>query len=203
LYEKAASGAGDDRLLLQSNAGKFATSWSRDGQFILFENWAPQAKAGIWLMEVSASNRVRPVFQTNSFNQFQGQFSPDGHFIAYASDESGRAEVYVQRFPPSTDKWQISSGGGLQPLWRNDGKEIFFITEEGKLTAAEIRSGSGFETGIPKELFQTGFRTGFGSVYGYVVSKDGQRFLLTNPAQVENSSPLTIVLNWTAASSQR
>jgi eukaryotic-like serine/threonine-protein kinase len=200
LYEKASSGAGDDRLLLESSAGKFATSWSRDGQFILFENWAPQAKSGIWLMEVLAGNRVRPVLQTNSFNQFQGQVSPDGHFIAYTSDESGRAEVYVQRFPPSADKWQISSGSGLQPLWRNDGKEIFFITEEGKLMASEIRSGSGFESGIPRELFQAGMKSGFGLGYGYVVSKDGQRFLLIAPAQPENASPLIIVLNWTAAS---
>jgi eukaryotic-like serine/threonine-protein kinase len=139
------------------------------------------------------------MLQTNSFNQFQGQFSPDGHFIAYTSDESGRPEVYVQRFPPSSDKWPISSGGGLQPLWRNDGKEIFFITEEGKLMVAEIRNGSGFESGIPKELFQAGLRSGFGLGYGYSVSKDGQRILVTDPAQVENASPLTIVLNWTAA----
>jgi serine/threonine protein kinase/Tol biopolymer transport system component len=196
LYEKAASGAGDDQLLLKSDTAKYATSWSRDGQFILFENWAPKAKGAIWLLTLS-SKETKPLLQSSAFNQGQAHFSPDGKFIAYTSDESGRAEVYVQRFPLSSDKWQISSGGGLQPLWRGEGKELFFLTEEKKVMSVDIKSdGTSFETSIPRELFQSSMKAGF--AYSYAVTADGQRFLISAPVGAAASAPMTIVLNWAA-----
>ena len=196
LFEKASSGAGDDQVLLKSNAAKFATSWSRDGQYILFENWATQAKGGVWLLTLS-SKETKPLLQASAFDQGQGQFSPDGRFIAYTSNESGRAEVYVQRFPPSSDKWQISSGGGLQPLWRSDGKEIFFLTDEKKVMSVEIKTDKAFESSIPRELFQGNMKNGF--AYSYAVTADGQRFLISAPVDAATNAPMTIVLNWTAS----
>ena len=196
LYEKAASGAGDEQELLKTSSAKFATSWSRDGQFILFENWLPQSKGAVWLLNMSGSHEAKPLLQSNAFNQGQGQFSPDAHLIAYGSDESGRMEIYVQRFPLSSDKWQISTNGGLQPLWRGDGKELFFITEDKKLMAVDLRTEGKFESGIPRELFQGNMKTGL--AYSYAVTADGQRFLMSAPVDAPARAPMTIVLNWTS-----
>lgn len=195
LYEKAASGAGDEQILLKAASAKFATSWSRDGQFILFENWLPQAKGGVWLLSMSGNHEAKPLLQSTAFNQGQGQFSPDGHFVAYTSDESGRVEVYVQRFPLSSEKWQISTGGGLQPLWRGDGKELFFITEDKKLMAVDLKTDGKFESGIPRELFQGSMKTGF--AYSYATTADGQRFLMSAPIDAPARAPMTIVTHWT------
>jgi protease II len=135
------------------------------------------------------------LLQSSAFNQVAGKFSPDGHFIAYVSDESGRMEVYVQRFPLSSDKWQISTGSGLQPLWRGDGKELFFITEDKKLMAVDLKTDGKFESGIPRELFQVNLKTGF--AYSYAAAGDGQRFLISAPVDAPTGAPMTVVLNWT------
>jgi serine/threonine protein kinase len=197
LYEKLASGAGDEQVLLKSASAKFATSWSHDGQFILFEYWLPQSKGAIWLLKMSGNHEAKPLLQSNAFNQGSGQFSPDAHFIAYTSDESGRMEVYVQRFPLSSDKWQISTGGGLQPLWRADGKELFFITEDKKLMAVDLKTEGKFESGLPHELFQGSMKTGF--AYSYAATADGRRFLMSAPLDAPARAPMTIVLNWTTS----
>jgi len=194
LYEKAASGAGDEQVLLKSPSAKFATSWSHDGQFILFENWLPQSKGTIWVLSVSGNREAKPLLQSTAFNQGAAKFSPDAHFIAYVSDESGRTEVYVQHFPLSSDKWQISTGGGQQPLWRSDGKELFFITEDKKLMAVDIKTEGKFESGIPRVLFPGSMKTGF--AYSYAASADGQRFLMSAPVDAPARAPMTIVLNW-------
>ena len=197
LYEKAAGGAGDEQLLLQSDAAKFATSWSRDGQFILFENWAPKAKAAIWYLPVAGDRQPKPLLQNAAFDHGQGQFSPDGRFVSYASNESGRAEIYVQTFPTSGSKWQISTNGGMQPLWRGDGKELFFITEDNKLMSAEIKADGPFQSSVPRQLFATSIKHTFG--YSYATTPDGQRFLVNVPVEAGNRTPMTIVLNWTAS----
>jgi len=194
LYEKPASGAGDDRLLLRSDGGKYPSSWSRDGKFILFENWVPQSKGAIWLLSV-ADGQAKPLLQSASFNQFQGMISPDGQYVAYTSDESGREEVYLQRFPTTDEKWTISSGGGECPLWRKDGKEIFFLHDD-KLMSAEVKLGSKVESSIPRELFNPAIRqSNLG--YSYAATSDGQRFLVSNSVEADESSPMIIVLNWT------
>jgi eukaryotic-like serine/threonine-protein kinase len=196
LFEKAASGGGEEHLLLQSDTGKFATSWARNGEFILFDNWVPQSKAGIWTLPLANPYDAKPVLQSTAFNQFQGQISPDGRFVAYVSDESGRFEVYVQRYPPASDKWQISSNGGLQPLWRADGNELFFVTAEQKLMSVEVKTGSSFKSSVPRELFQTPLQLAGG--YNYAVSPDGERFLMNSSLETSEGSPMTIVLNWNA-----
>jgi len=196
LYEKASSGVGDEQLLLKTESAKFATSWSRDGQLILFENWEPQAKGGVWVMSV-ANKQARPLLQSKSFNQMQGQFSPDGHFVAFCSDESGRMEVFIQRYSTTSEKWAISSGGGKAPLWRADGKEIFYTSLD-KMMSVEIKLGSKVETSLPRELFRSAISHHELS-YSYGVSPDGQRFLISSAVDVNDVAPMTIVLNWTAA----
>ena len=199
LYEKAASGAGDEQVLLKSPSAKYAISWSPDGQFILFENWVPQSKGAIWLLTLP-SKEAKPLLQSTSYNYGQPKLSPDGNFIAYTTDESGRGEVYVRRFPPSSERWQISSGGGIQPLWRGDGKELFFLTDDKRLMSVEIKTDGKFESSIARELFQGNMKAMKASfAYSYAVASDGQRFLISAPEETAVGAPMTIVLNWVAS----
>jgi protease II len=140
-----------------------------------------------------------PFLQTE-FNEGQGQFSPDGRWMAYASDESGRREVYVQTFPASGGKWQISADGGAYPRWRRDGKELFYIAAGQKLMAVVVQTDPTFQAGRPQALFEPRF---FQPIIPYTVSTDGQRFLVNTPIEEDNSSPVTVVLNWTAELKKR
>ena len=147
-------------------------------------------------MSPAGNDEPKAVLQSNAFDYFHGQFSPDAKFVAYGSNESGRPEVYTQPFPPSGQKWQISSNGGGYPIWRGDGKELFFITGDGRVMSTEIKSGSTFEGGIPKQLFQANLKV-TDQGWPYAVSADGQRFLLNLYLENNNPAPMTIVLNWT------
>ncbi|HKR59003.1 MAG TPA: protein kinase, partial [Pyrinomonadaceae bacterium] len=122
LFLKASGGASEEQVIVKSEATKFPTDWSRDGTTILFESWL---KGGaIWTLTHASDWEAKPFLQSTNFSQIQGVFSPDGRFIAYVSDESGRLEVYVQTFPTSGNKWQVSTAGGVFPRWRRDGKEL-------------------------------------------------------------------------------
>jgi hypothetical protein len=127
---------------------------------------------------------------------------PDGKWIAYASNESQKFEVYVQTFPTGNGKWQVSTNGGVQPRWRRDGKELFYLASDRKLMAVPVRSGSSFEFGVPVPLFATKTVSGAAFYAGYShqydVTPDGQRFLLNTEADA-SATPITVVLNWTAA----
>jgi hypothetical protein len=127
-----------------------------------------------------------------------GQFSPDGRWVAYQSDESGRFEIYVQPFPAASAKWQISTGGGTMPRWRADGKELFFIAPDTKLMAAAVTaSGTTFEAAPPVALFQTRIVGGPGQIlkHQYAVSRDG-RFLINETAEASTATPITLIFNW-------
>jgi len=121
LYRKSAGGVGAEELLLKSAQTKLPDDWSRDGRSILFQSLDPKTSWDVWILPLEGDRTPRPVVQTR-FNELQGSFSPDGRWIAYVSDESGRSEVYVQSFPPSGGKWQISISGGVQPRWRAMGR---------------------------------------------------------------------------------
>jgi hypothetical protein len=121
-----------------------------------------------------------------------GHFSPDGRWVAYQSDESSRSEVYVQSFPAGADKVQISTSGGSRPLWRADGKELFYITPTGMLMAVAVKPGPGFVVGAPEPLFQT-WSTDM--LIQYAVARDGRRFVLLAPEGDRPSEPVTVILN--------
>jgi eukaryotic-like serine/threonine-protein kinase len=198
LYQKAASGAGKDELLLKSTTTKYADDWSRDGKFILYENVDPKTKFDLWVLPMFGDRKPIPYLQTE-FIEAHSRFSPDGRWVAYVSDESGRPEVYVQSFPATGGKWQISSGGGDQPLWRRDGKELFYVAAGGKLMAAEVnQSASTFQAGVPKPLFALHVGPiGLTSIRNYLlVTADGQRFLVNNSLEDADSFPITVAINW-------
>ena len=141
-------------------------------------------------------------FANTEFSEDQGQFSPDGRWIAYTSDESGRSEVYVQPFPAPVgggSKTRISRDGGSQPRWRRDGKELFYLSPDGKLVAVNVIGGPIFKAGVPESLFQAlvvrGRREAVSDVLRWDVTPDGKRFLIDTVKTA--SAPLTVVRNWT------
>jgi serine/threonine protein kinase/Tol biopolymer transport system component len=198
LYEKPTSGAANEDEILKTDERKWPSDWSRDGQYIAFVSSGPKTRLDLWVLPLFGDKKPISFLQT-SFNEDGPRFSPDGHFIAYYSDDSGPYEVYVQPFPASGAKWQISSGGGMQPRWRRDGKELFFMAPNKKLMAVDVNLGNGtFEAGVPKLLFQTRSIGYPGPRNTYECSADGQRFLINSLQSDAGSIPVTVVVNWTA-----
>jgi serine/threonine protein kinase len=199
LYRKPAAASGSEIALLVTAQNKSATDWSPDGRFILYRSQDPKMSYDIWALPLDEGRKPFAVVQTK-FEERDGQFSPDGKWIAYQSNESGRFEIYIQRFPGPGRRWPISTNGGAQVRWRSDGKELFYIALDGRLMASPIRLSSNDQTveaGTPIPLFDT--RVG-GAVLGvnkqqYMVSSDGQRFLM-NAFTEEAASPITVILNW-------
>jgi Tol biopolymer transport system component/predicted Ser/Thr protein kinase len=191
LYQKLSSGAGGDEELLKSAEPLGIWDWSADGRFILYRILGGKTKNDIWVLPMFGDRKPYPLLQTE-FTESGAKFSPNGRWVAYVSDETGTSEVYVREFQGSGGSWRVSTGGGNFTRWRRDGKELFY-SSGGNLMAVDVKaSGSGFEPGVPKVLFE---RSGGGI---FDVSGDGQRFLI--PVLVEESSPepITVVLNWTA-----
>jgi serine/threonine protein kinase/Tol biopolymer transport system component len=198
LYQKAASGAGVDTLLWKSDYYKLPTDWSRDGRFIIYHQRDPKTKGDVWALPITRSGvgNPFPVAQTAA-NETAGTLSPDGRWLAYVSNESGRYDVWVQSFPDGGGKRQVSNGGGGGPRWRKDGRELFYYAGDGKLMAAQVKIGESFETSAAVPLFE--FRAGvqFARYASYAVTADGRRFLINEVVDLEPNAPLTVVTNWT------
>ena len=200
LYQRAASGGGNDELLLKSDNRKFPNDWSADGRFILYQELNPKTNFDLWVLPLSGEQKPFPFLQSE-FYEGQGRFSPDGKWVAYTSNESGTWQVYVQSFPASGGKWQVSTNGGVQPQWRRDGKELFYLSLDRKLMALEVKgSGSTFAAGVPKELLELRLQTLAlpGPRNFYVAAANGRRFLVTSTPEGGATTPTTVVLNWTA-----
>jgi Tol biopolymer transport system component len=184
--------------------GLTTNDWSHDGRFLLFTaQGGARWVNNLWILELDGNRNSRLYLETD-FNKANGQFSPDSRWLAYDSDESGRSEVYVQSFPEPATRLQISTAGGTQPRWRRDGRELFYVARDGKLMVVAVRSaGEVFEADVPVALFdipggnssEVGYQVG----YQYDLSGDGQRFLVRNVVRPATRSPITVVLNWTAA----
>jgi Tol biopolymer transport system component len=196
LYEKLSNGAGVEQLLVRTDMPKFPTDWSADGRFLLYEESSTKGAWDIWVLPLSGDRKPAPLLRSE-FYEGQGHFSPDGRWIAYVSDESGRREVYVQAFPLSGAKWQISTDGGNFPTWRRDGKELFYFTLDQKLMEVEISADSTLRPGKPAPLFEARYFNI--PISPYSPSADGRKFLINTPVDEEtNTSPLTVILNWPA-----
>jgi eukaryotic-like serine/threonine-protein kinase len=203
LYWKLSSGGGADELLLESDPGTSTApnDWSPDGRFLLFRRNDPETALDLWVLPMSGEKKQFP-FVNTPFEERYGQFSPDGKWIAYQSNESGRFEIYVQPFPGPGGKFQISTDGGAQARWNKSGKEIFFVSLDSKMMAAPIKSspdGQSLEIGTPTVLFPV--RIAGGPLPGvskqqYAVSSDGERFLVNLAVDEGSSSPITLILNW-------
>ncbi len=173
-------------------------SWSYDSQSILC-TYEPAGGGSNLVLVNAATGKVSP-FLTGQASETNGMISPDGKWVAYASNDSGEWEIYVTTFPGAQGKWQVSPGGGTEPRWRGDGKEIFYIDPKGTLTAVPVNAGETFSTGAASPLFQIHGRAPVSNtdLYTYDVSKDGSRFLVNRYVKPDSVEPLTIVLNATA-----
>ena len=201
LYLKPSTGAGAEELLLQSTHNKIPQSWSSDGRYLLYSDLDPKTNFDLWALPMTGERKPAP-WVNSPFAETLGQFSPDGRWVAYQSNESGSFEIYVQPFPAPSAKWQISTNGGTMSRWRRDGKELFFIGPDARLMAATVTtSGTSFEAAPPVALFQTRIVGGPSQVnrHQYAVASDG-RFLIIESAEAATTVPITLILNWTPRS---
>ncbi len=214
LYQKLVNGAvGDEQPLLSPGQAKVVgapTSWSPDGRFLLYTSGTLQTGADLWVVPMVGAH-APSVFLKTPFDEWKGVFSPDGRWVAYASNESGRYEIYVRPFHPpgaknsdaasGTMQWQVSTAGGIDPTWRPDGKEIDYIDPSGAMMAAPITaSGATFAAGTPVKLFQTRILGGGEDrqvAREYDVAPDGRFLIDTVPESA--AAPITLVLNWNPA----
>jgi Tol biopolymer transport system component len=200
LFVKSSTGTGNDEPFLVDETGaKQPSDWSADGRFVAFHALAIPGKTSWDVWTFSVSDTKPAVFVSTTAAEIQGNFSPDGRWLAYVSDESGKQEVYVQPFPSSGGKWQISTAGGREPVWSRDSKEIFYVTPDpsNKLMAVDVKTSPGFEAGAPRVLFETHLKSGPGG-RRFDVSADGKRFLLNVPVGEFKSYPITLVQYWAA-----
>ncbi len=199
LYLKASNGTGEDELLFESKDAKGPTDWSRDGRFLIFVNTDAKTSEDLWALPVTGDKKPIPLLRTQ-YREGQAQLSPDSRWLAYASNESGQYQVYVQPFAPGRDtpmtgKWQISTTGGEQPRWRGDGKELFYLDRDRKVMAVDVRAtAQSFDRGAPRGLFDSRINN---FSRAYAPSPDGARFLMPVPQGARGEAPpLTVVVNW-------
>jgi len=212
IYWKDSSGIGSEEAVAKSADSQRPKAWSPDGKFLLYMHGDPTngAPFNLWVLPVdparpAAERKAAPYFPSPA-NITQGQFSPGPatapRWVAYTSNETGQSQVYVQSFPAGTGKVRISPSGGVQPRWRKDGKELFYLSLDRKLMAVDVRTAPAFEYSAPKELFQTHIAGGGGlaNIFRFDVAPDGNRFLVLNQAEDPgtDSDAITVVLNWTS-----
>jgi serine/threonine protein kinase/Tol biopolymer transport system component len=200
MYETASDGGGAETLVLSSKDSSLeATDWSADGRLVLYQT-KRRGAYDILALPLGPGGMPLGILETTA-NEGQGMFSPDVRWVAYTSDESGSSEVYVRAFPDGGSRRQVSVRGGIQPRWRRDGKELFYLGLDGRLMSVSVAATpTTIETGPPRTMFDTGIRGGFLDRRNqYLVTKDAQRFLINLSAEDEKPAPITIVMNWDAA----
>jgi len=205
LYERRTDSTGSEALLVESEVSKYPTDWSADGRLIAYCSGGPKQKSSIWMLP-RAGDRKPYTFLQGDHNVGEARFSPDGRWLLYTSDESGRAEVYVTPFPAASSKWQVSTAGGASPKWRRDGGEIFYLAADSRLMAAEVEAGGDiFQVKAVRPLFQVFLRTGpsrfelntTSEQIGYDSSPDGQWFVVNSPPE-GSPPPITLITSWSA-----
>ncbi len=202
LYLVAPSGESDRELLLHTPDSKGLNDWSRDGRYIVFLTTTTSTKKDLWVLPMTGERVPVPFLQT-PFEELQGQVSPDGRWLAYTSDESGRWEVYVQSFPERGAKHVVSTGGGGEPQWRADGRELFYLALDNTLMSVSVTPGTVWRSGRPEPLFRapvvgdlTRYRT------RYQVTSDGNRILM-DAVDTRRSQEPTLIVNWPAVGQAR
>jgi len=201
LYQKPADGSGREELLLESADSKRPESWSPDGRFILYGS--SQNNGDLMVLPLAPDRKTtdgKPyAFLSTPFNEENGVFSPDGKWVAYQSNESGRDEIYVRPFPEPGGQWQVSTGGGSMPRWRADGPvgkyELYYLAPDQKLMVAAVTvQGASLAPGTPEALFQTHIAAN-NNRQPYDVARDG-RFLIATELETASTEPIHLLLNW-------
>ena len=195
-WQPADGGAGFERLASAGSSG-IPTSWSPDGQLLAFTRPSPTTGGDVWVFRL-ADRVSRPFIQTPA-REYAPQFSPDGRWMAYVSNESGRPEICVQPYPGPGNKWQLSTSGGAEPVWNPNGRELFYRSGN-KMMSVEIATQPSFVAGKPRMLFEGPYATTPPTLVSpfYDVAPDGQRFLMLKPTEQTQAAPtqINVVLNW-------
>ena len=204
LFEKPANGTIDERPLLRTHELKVPMGFSPDGRFLLYTTQAPKTGVDLWVLPLGTGNVKPYTFVQTTFDEMAAEFSPNGQWVAYQSNASGRMEVYVIPFGHPGGPQQVSSNGGGQARWARDGKELFYVAADGRMTAVPVRVDStekAFDAGTPVPLFPARLATGanvppsVGTRPQYDVTSDG-RFLMNVSVDGAAAPPITVVLNW-------
>jgi Tol biopolymer transport system component/predicted Ser/Thr protein kinase len=198
VFQKSAGGAVPESLFFESSGTTYTVAWAPDGRHVAL------LELGTTAILDPATKETTPFGDGGVSTLIEPQFSPDGRWVSYSSDESGRTEIYVQPWPPAADKWQISTGGGTDARWRSDGRELYFLSPARELMAVSIDTANGFKAGAPARLFRTSIAgpLGSGHRFPYAVDKDGARFLMYVS---DNQAPprITVIVNWPALVEQQ
>jgi len=201
LLKVAASGVGQPDTLATFPTYASATDWSRDGKSIAVQYWGGGSKLDVAVVDVEAGGAREPVVAlANDFFEGGAAFSPNGRWLAYRSDESGRNEVYVRSYPGTEGKWQISTEGGERPRWSHDGRELFYL-EDRTLKSVSVDDREGLRVGAPQALFEIPSARSTGN--DYAVSPDGARTLWIDAVEDSDPPPFTVVMNWAAPFEER
>ena len=200
LYIKPADGSGEGKLLLKTDEPKTVDRWTKDGRFLLFTSTGPKTAADMWALPFPGDARPVPLLQTQ-FQEAVARVSPDGRWLAYTSSESGTFENYVRPFTPESPagtgaKWLVSKGAGAFPIWRPDGKELFYLSLTNQVMAVDIDTRKGFQAGTPRRMFTSPMAVL--PTTRWDLSPDGKRFLFVAPPRAGRTIPFTVVLNWAA-----
>jgi eukaryotic-like serine/threonine-protein kinase len=196
LYQQSVTGG--EKQLLYSGAGStnlHNPSFSPDGQTIVFENWDPKSNYDIFALPLTGDRKLSTLVKAQG-DQYSAYVSPDGQWLVYTSNESGRPEIYAQGMGQQRGKYQISVAGGSSPRWSSSGKELYFINPEGVLMAVPVQAAQTWKSGPPAPLFKLRQETGV--ISEYLPAPDGRRFLLTTPLPETSPLPIKVILNWTA-----
>ena len=197
LREKDASGTGPAREIWSCGDAVIASDWSKDGRFIAVDRLSKNESWDIWAVPTDGTSKPFPVI-SGQFTEILPVFSPDSRYIAYMSNETGRFEIYVQQFPGPGGKWQVSANGGLEPHWSADGKTMYFRSPDSKIMTVSVDAGANFEAGVPQPLFSAPLLPGQRR-NDFVVTKDGQKFLILAPVGKESLAPMILILHWPSA----
>jgi serine/threonine protein kinase/Tol biopolymer transport system component len=195
IFWQLADGSGGLERLTTSEYLQAPTSWSGDGQLLAFHEINPDTQRDIWVLRMS--DRKSQPFLRTPFDEAGPQFSRDGRWLAYISNESGRYEIYVQAYPGPGGKYQISTEGGTEPLWNPNGRELFYRSGD-KMMAVDIATQPSFTAGAPRMLFERPYEPAPFPIANYDVSQDGQRFLMLKSVEQSEAAPtqINVVLNW-------
>ena len=212
MYRKSVSGTTPEALVLASSNHKYPTDWSADGRFLVYNDLNPTNAASgydVWALPLDGDQKPFAVLNSR-FEEREGRLSPQGQWLAYESNESGRFEIYITQFPGPGTRRAVSVGGGVQARWRSDGRELFYISPNGTLMSAPVTFSPGEKqadlgTGValfPTKISGRGAQRTSGSARAeYAVAPDGQRFLVNTETDVA-PAPITVVLNWTPRSNK-
>ena len=195
IWQRTASGAGGEEPVFESNAEKALDDWTHDGRYLIF-GYLSAGPREEWAMPLFGDRKPFTVVRTSGTVQ-GAQVSPDGKWIAYASDESGRQEIYVQNFPPAGGRWQISTDGGIEPSWNPNGKELFYIHLTRLMAVDVTATANRFAAGKLHVLFEAPFGNTLRNAYA--MTPDGRKFLVNTHVDSTDTLPMTVVLNWPAA----